>query len=88
MIDKVLFLDERKPSSMTVLVATSILKAHSNCGEHMLIPVNAKMIHSAVSTCNRFVLRPYGCLLHMVMLVDAVRDYHENKKNITINMED
>jgi hypothetical protein len=36
------FIKERKPSSMTV--AKGVL----NNGEHMLIPVMAKMIHSAV----------------------------------------
>jgi hypothetical protein len=52
-IDDVLFIDERKPSSMTVPVATSIPKMHSNYGEHTLVPVTVKMIHSAVNTCNR-----------------------------------
>ncbi len=67
-IDEALFMDERKPSSMTVPVAMSIPKMCSNYGEHMLIPVTAKMIHSTVSTCDRFILRD-GHLLHMVKLL-------------------
>ncbi len=78
-IDKALFVYERKPSSVTVPVAMSIPKAHSNYGEHTLIPVTVKMIHSAVSKCNRFFLRG-GSPLHTIKLVGAVRDYHENKK--------
>ncbi len=39
------FIDKRKPSSMTV--ERGVL----NNGEHMLIPVMAKMIHSAVWEC-------------------------------------
>jgi hypothetical protein len=76
-IEEANFVDERKLSSMACPVAMSIPKMHSNCGEHMLIPVTVKMIHSAVSTCNRFILRD-GRPLHMVKLVGAVRDYHEN----------
>jgi hypothetical protein len=45
------FINERKPSSMTV--AKGVL----NNGEHMLIPVTAKMIHSAVWDSKRFVLK-------------------------------
>jgi hypothetical protein len=86
-IDKELFVDERKLSSVMVPDAMSTPKMHINNGEHRLIPVTAKMIHSAISTCNRFVLRD-GCLLHMVKLVGAVRNYHENIKNITIDVED
>jgi hypothetical protein len=53
------FFDERKPSS------TTVEKNYLNNGEHMLIPVTAKMIHSAVYKCKRFVLKD-GRLLHMV----------------------
>ena len=63
-----LFIDERKPSS------TSAVKGVLNNGEHTLIPVTAKMIHSAVWNSKRFVLkddRP----LHMVKLVGAVRNF-------------
>ncbi len=86
-IDKALFMDDRKLSSMTVPVAMPIPKMHSNHGEHMLFPVTVKLIHSAVSTCNRFVLRD-GRLLHMVKLVGAVRAYHVNMKNIMIDVDD
>ncbi len=58
-----------------------------NNGEHTLIPVTAKMIHSAVSICNKFVLRD-GRPLNMVNLVGAVRNNHENTKNIMIDGED
>jgi hypothetical protein len=44
------FIDKRKPSSMTVV------KGVWNNGEHTLIPVMAKMIHSAVWDSERFVL--------------------------------
>ncbi len=72
---------------MAVPIAMSTPKIHSNNGEHMLIPVTAKMLHSAVNTCNRFVLRD-GRLLCMVKLVGAVKNYRENTKNNTINVED
>jgi hypothetical protein len=45
------------------------------------------MIHSAVNTCNRFVSRD-DPPLHRVKLVGAVRNYHENIKNIIIDVED
>ncbi len=45
------FIDERKPSSMTVA------KGNLKKGEHTLIPVMAKMIHSAVWECERLVLK-------------------------------
>ncbi len=45
------FIDKRKPSSMTVA------KGVSNNGEHTLILVTAKMIHSAVWDSERFVLK-------------------------------
>ncbi len=45
------FIDERKPSS------TTAVKGVLNNGEHMLIPVTAKMIHSAVWDSERFVLK-------------------------------
>jgi hypothetical protein len=37
----------------------------------MLIPATAKMIHSAVTKCKRFVLKD-GCPLYMVKFVGAV----------------
>jgi hypothetical protein len=72
---------------MTVPDAMFTSKMHLNNGEHMLIPVNAKMIHSTVSIRNRFILKNC-CPLHMVKLVGVVRNYHDNTKNITINVED
>ncbi len=44
------FVDERMPSSMTAV------KVNLHNGEHTLIPVTVKMIHSAVQDCKRFVL--------------------------------
>ncbi len=61
-IDDKPFIDERKPSS--IMVERGVL----NNGEHTLIPVTARMIHSAVFNSKRFVskeARP----LHMVKLV-------------------
>ncbi len=40
-----LFVDERKPSSMTAV------KGYLHNGEHTLIPVTVKMIHSAIRDC-------------------------------------
>jgi hypothetical protein len=65
------FIDERKPLSMTVA------KGVSNYGEHTLIPVTAKMIHSAVWDSERFLLKD-GQPLHMVKLVGAVRNFRVN----------
>ncbi len=45
------FIDKRKPSS------TTAVKGVLNNGEHTLIPVMAKMIHSAVWDSERFVLK-------------------------------
>jgi hypothetical protein len=45
------FVDKRKPSSMTAV------KVNLHYGEHMLIPLMVKMIHSAVRDCERFVLK-------------------------------
>jgi hypothetical protein len=63
------------------------LKRNLNNGEHRLIPVTAKMIHSAVFKCKRFVLKD-SHLLHMVRFVGAVRNYSENMKNVMIDVED
>ncbi len=46
-----LFVDKRKPSSMTVV------KGYVHNGEHTLIPVTVKMIHSTVRDCKWFVLK-------------------------------
>jgi hypothetical protein len=48
-VDDKPFIEKRKPSSMTV--ERGVL----NDGEHMLIPVMARMIHSAVWDSKRFV---------------------------------
>ena len=58
-----------------------------NNGEHTLIPVTARMIHSAVWDSKQFVLKD-GRLLHMVKLVGAVRNFCEKFKHIQINMDD
>ncbi len=61
-VDDKPFIVERKPSSLTV--ERGVL----NNGEHMLIPVTARMIHSAVLNSEQFVLKD-GRPLHMVKLV-------------------
>jgi replication factor A2 len=53
----------------------------------MLIPVIAKMIHSAVWDSERFVLKD-GQPLHMVKLVGAVGNFHGNMKHVQIYVED
>jgi hypothetical protein len=72
---------ERKPLS------TTAVKGVLNNGEHTLIPVTAKMIHSAVWDSERFILRD-GQPLHMVKLVGAVRNFHVNIKHVQIDVED
>jgi hypothetical protein len=76
-----LFIDKRKPSSMTAA------KGYLHNGEHTLIPVTVKMIHSAVWDCKRFVLKD-GQPLHMVKLVGAVRNFRVHDKRVQIDMED
>jgi hypothetical protein len=56
-------------------------------GEHTLIPVTVKMIHSTVQDCERFVLKD-GRPLHMVKLVGAVRNFCVYDKHVQINLED
>jgi hypothetical protein len=58
-----------------------------NNGEHLLIPVMAKMIHSAIWDCERFVLKD-GQLLHMVKFVGAVRNFSVNTRYVQIDVED
>jgi hypothetical protein len=53
----------------------------------MLIPVTAKMIHSAVWDSKRFVLKD-SQLPHIVKLVGAVRNFCVNIKHVQINVED
>ncbi len=74
------FIDKRKPSSM---VERGVL----NNGEHTLIPVMARMIHSAVWNSKWFVLKD-GQPLHMIKLVGAVRNFRENIKHVQIDVED
>jgi hypothetical protein len=70
------FVNKRKPSSMTAV------KGYLHNGEHTLIPVTVKMIHSAIRNCERFVLKD-GRPLHMVKLVGAVRNFcvHDKHKS-------
>ncbi len=65
----------------------TVAKGYLNNGEHTLIPVMAKMIHSAVWECKRLVLKD-GQLLHMVKFVGAVRNFSVYTKYVQINMED
>jgi hypothetical protein len=74
------FIDDRKPSSM------SSPTSKTDYSHHTLIPVTAKMFHSAVSTFDRFQLTD-GRLLQ-VKLVGAVTFYHKYTDNITIDVED
>ncbi len=80
-VDDELFIDERKPLSMTV--AKGVL----NNGEHALIPVTAKMICSAIWVSERFALKG-GRPLHMVKLVGSVRNFRVYTKYIQIDVED
>ncbi len=75
------FINERKLSSKTVA------KGVSNNGEHTLIPVTVKMIHSAVWDSEKFVLKD-GQPLHMVKLVGAVRNFRGNIKHAQVDVED
>jgi hypothetical protein len=65
----------------------TVVKGVLNYGEHTLIPVTAKMIHSAVWDSKRFVLKD-SQLLYMVKLVGAVRNFRVNIKHVQINVED
>jgi hypothetical protein len=65
----------------------TVAKGNFNNGEHTLIPVMAKMIHSAVWECKRLVLKD-GRLLHMVKFVGAVRNFSVNTKYAPIDVED
>ncbi len=79
-VDDKPFIDKRKPSSMTVA------KGNFNNCEHTLIPVTAKMIHSAVWECKRLILKD-GRPLHMVKFVGAVRNFSVNTKYVQIDVE-
>ena len=65
----------------------TIAKGVLNNGEHTLIPVMAKMIHSAASKCKRLVLKDSRSL-HMVKFVGAVRNFSVNIENVMIDVED
>jgi hypothetical protein len=80
-VDDKAFIDERKPSS------TTVPKGVLNNGEHKLIPVTAKMIHSAVLECKRLVLKDIQPL-HLVKFVGAVRNFSVNTKYVQIDVED
>ena len=58
-----------------------------NNGEHTLIPVMARMIHSAVWNSKQSVLKD-GQPLHMIKLVGAIRNFRENIKHVQIDVED
>ncbi len=62
-------------------------KSVLNNGEHMLIPVTAKMIHSAVWECKKLVLKD-DQPLHMIKFIGAVRNFHVNIQYVQINVED
>jgi hypothetical protein len=80
-VDDTPFIDERKSSS------TTVVKGVLNNGEDMLVPVTAKIIHSAIWDSKRFVLKD-GQLLHMVKLVGAVRNFCVNIKHVQMDVED
>jgi hypothetical protein len=63
------------------------VKVNLHNGEHTLIPVTVKMIHSAVQDCKRCVLKD-GQPLHMVKLVGADRNFRVHDKHVQINLED
>ena len=73
--------DDRKPPSKSVPIRDK--KIH----EQTLIPVTTKMINSAVSEDNQFVLKD-GRPLHLVKVVGAVVHYHEYWNNDVIGIED
>jgi hypothetical protein len=75
------FIIKRKPSSMTAR------KGNLNIGEHTLIIVTVKMIHSAVRDCKWFILK-VGRPLHMVKLVGAIRNFCVHIKHVQIDLED
>ncbi len=75
------FIDKRKPSR------TMVAKGVLNNGEHTLVPVMAKMIHSAVWECKRHVLKD-DQPLHMVKFIGAMRNFHVNIKYVQIDVED
>jgi hypothetical protein len=65
----------------------TVVKGVLNNGEHMLILVMAKMIHSTIWDSERFILKD-GQPLQMVKLVGAVRNFRVNNKHVQIDVED
>jgi hypothetical protein len=65
----------------------TVAKGNFNNGEHTLIPVTTKMIHSVVWDSEKFVLKD-GQPFHMVKLVDAVRNFVGDNKQVQIDVED
>jgi hypothetical protein len=75
------FINERKPLSTTLVIF------FFTNGEPTIIPVMAKMIHSAILDSERFVFED-GQPLHMVKLVGAIRKFRVNIKHVQIKVED
>jgi hypothetical protein len=75
------FVDEGKPLSMTAV------KGNLHNGEHTLIPVTVKMIHSTVWDCEQVILKD-SRPLHMVKLVGAVKNFCVHDKHVQIDLED
>ncbi len=89
-VDDEPYINERKLSTTTAAKSDSNngpVKVNLHNGEHTLIPVTVKVIHSAVQDCERFVLKD-GQPLHMVKLVGVVRNFHVHDKNVQIDLED
>ncbi len=80
-VDDKPLINKRKPSSAT------FVKDVLNNGEHTLIPVTAKMIHSDVWDSKRFVLKG-SQPLHMVKLVGTIRNFRVNIKHAHIDVKD
>jgi hypothetical protein len=62
-------------------------KGNFNNGEHTLIPVVTKMIHSVVWDLERFVLKD-SWPLHMLKLVGAIKNFCGDYKHVQIDVED
>ncbi len=65
----------------------TVVKGVLNNGEHTLIPITAKTIHSAIWDSKKFVLKE-SQPLHMVKLVCAIRNFCVNIKCVQIDVED
>jgi hypothetical protein len=79
-VDDEPLIDKRKP------LTTTVVKGVLYNGEHTLIPVMTKIIHSALWDSIRFVLKD-GQLFHMVKLVSAIRNFCVNIKHVQIDVE-